>query len=346
LRTIFNPDHTKHFPNGELAGGEFVTPFERPERVDYIIHALAAQGLPAPEPNDPVDMTAIQQIHSADFIAFLETVWADWVAEGHHGQAIPTTFPTRGFHHDRIPKSIIGRLGYYCLASETAITSGTWQAAIGSAAAAQTAQRIVANGARTAFALCRPPGHHASTSQFGGYCFLNNAAIAAQMFLNDGAKRVAILDVDYHHGNGTQDIFYARDDVFFASLHCHPENEFPYFLGYADEIGTGPGTGTNLNLPMRPGTDFAEWSKSLEIALAAISDFAPSALVVSLGVDAFKDDPISLFRLTSADFTTTGAMIAKAKLPTLFVMEGGYAISEIGTNTVNMLTGFINQAGA
>ena len=171
-----------------------------------------------------------------------------------------------------------------------------------SAATALTAQKLVANGERAAFALCRPPGHHAHHDMYGGYCFLNNAAIAAQAFRDSGAARVAILDVDFHHGNGTQDIFYARDDVLFCSLHGQPEDTFPYFLGFKDEKGKGKGEGFNVNYPMPPLTVYDVWGKALEDACKRIKRFSPDALVVSLGVDTYKDDPISTFKLTSPDF--------------------------------------------
>jgi acetoin utilization deacetylase AcuC-like enzyme len=208
---------------------------------------------------------------------------------------------------------------------------------------ALTAQKRVADGAPTAFALCRPPGHHAHRDLYGGYCFLNNAALAAQGFLDAGAGRVAILDVDFHHGNGTQDIFYRRKDVLFCSLHGQPQDAFPYFLGFADEIGHGEGEGFNFNYPMPPGTAYGKWRAGLDDALRRIRDYGPDALVVSLGVDTYKDDPISFFKLESDDFTDYGRRISELKLPTLFVMEGGYAIEAIGINVVNVLTGFLGH---
>jgi acetoin utilization deacetylase AcuC-like enzyme len=175
---------------------------------------------------------------------------------------------------------------------------------------------------------------------FGGYCFFNNAAIAAQAFRDGGAARVAVLDVDFHHGNGTQDIFYDRGDVLFVSLHGEPENAFPYFLGYADETGVGAGAGANLNLPMPQGTDYSVWGAALDRGCERIGAFGADALVVSLGADAYKDDPISFFKLDSDDFSRIGARIAGLGLPTLFVMEGGYAVSTLGVNTVNLLAAF------
>ena len=191
------------------------------------------------------------------------------------------------------------------------------------------------------FALCRPPGHHSAADLYGGYCFLNNAAIAAQAFLQDGARRVAILDVDFHHGNGTQDIFYQRDDVLFLSLHGDPVQAFPHFLGYTDETGAGSGEGCNVNYPLPRGTRFDVWQGALTDACSRIKKYSPDALIISLGVDTFEKDPISFFKLSSDDFTRYGTQIAGLGLPTLFVMEGGYAVEEIGLNTVNVLNGFV-----
>jgi acetoin utilization deacetylase AcuC-like enzyme len=209
---------------------------------------------------------------------------------------------------------------------------------------ALTAADAISTGkAQMMFALCRPPGHHASKDQFGGYCFYNNAAIAAQHMRDQGAAKVAILDVDFHHGNGTQAIFYDRDDVLFLSLHGDPAEAFPYFLGYAEETGLGVGEGYNVNYPMPPKTPYAKWSEALDHALDRIRAFGAESLVVSFGADTFEQDPISFFKLTSADFIDMGRRIATLNLPTLTVMEGGYAVSEVGTNTVNLLMGMEGQ---
>ncbi|MCP3688141.1 MAG: histone deacetylase family protein, partial [Gammaproteobacteria bacterium] len=175
---------------------------------------------------------------------------------------------------------------------------------------------------------------------YGGYCFINNAAVAAQAFIDQGASRVAILDVDFHHGNGTQAIFYNRADIMFCSLHGDPKAAFPHFLGYADETGSGAGEGYNHNYPLGPGTGFQTWGAALDDACNKIKAYGPDALVVSLGVDTFEHDPISFFKLSSDDFARYGATIATLKLPTLFIMEGGYAVEEIGINTVNVLQGY------
>ena len=340
MKVVYSEDHRLHFPQGELFGGELVTPFERPSRVEYILRRLKSRGFDDIAGPSPIAMKPVRTIHDRKFLKFLETAWDEWTAEGFTGEIIPTAYPVRRMQQ-REPKNIDGKVGFYNLAAETAITSGTWEAAKASCAVAQTAQKHVAKTGDPAFALCRPPGHHAAIDLYGGYCFLNNAAIAAQMFIDQGADRVAILDVDFHHGNGTQDIFYARKDVLFCSLHGRPEDAFPYFLGYKDEKGSGGAEGFNANYPMPPGTPYSVWGKALDDACRKIRRYGPDAVIVSLGVDAYKEDPISFFKLESDDFTACGARIAALKKPTLFVMEGGYAVEEIGVNTVNLLEGFL-----
>lgn len=340
MRTIHTEKHLLRAAKTELSGGELVAPFECPERVAHILARIATAGLGPVEPPAEHGLGPVGRVHHADYLDFLATAWERWRAEGNRGEAIPTVWPSRRMWRGGPPQAIDGALGWYALAGETAISGGTWEAAQAAADVALSAADIVAKGARAAFALCRPPGHHAAQDMYGGYCFLNNAAIAAQRFLDGGAARVAVLDVDFHHGNGTQAIFYDRADVFFASLHGDPAFEFPHFLGGADETGAGAGAGFNANYPLPPGTDFAAWSAALEHACARIAAFAPDALVVSLGVDTFKGDPISSFRLESADFLSYGARLGRLGLPTLFVMEGGYAVAEIGLNAVNVLQGF------
>ena len=339
MKTVCSEQHRLHFPVGELAGGQLVRPYECPERWDYVMDSLRANDYKTFVEPDALDMHSVEQIHSADYLRFIQTAWTQWEAEGFAGEAIPTVFPARRMQQ-REPEHIDGKLGYFSMAVETAITPGTWQAAASSAACAQKAQQLTAIDG-CAFALCRPPGHHAASDLYGGYCFLNNAAIAAQGMLNGGASKVAILDVDFHHGNGTQDIFYQRDDVLFVSLHGDPAHAFPHFLGYADETGGAKGDGFNKNYPMPPGTPYSVWSEALDAGLDDIRKFGADAVVVSLGVDTFEKDPISFFKLTSGDFTDYGQRIAKLQLPTLFVMEGGYAVEEIGVNTVNVLNGFV-----
>ncbi len=340
MKTFYSEDHRLHFPQAELSGGQLVTPYERPSRVEYVLNRLRERKLDEIVAPGAPYMDALRRIHTQDYLEFLQTAWAEWKGAGMEGEIIAAQIPARRMHTNRVPRDIDGKVGYYCSAQETAMTAGTWAAALSSLGSAQAAQAAVAAGARAAFALCRPPGHHAAADMYGGYCFLNNAAVVAQMFRDGGAARVAILDIDFHHGNGTQDIFYHRGDVFFASLHGAPEDAFPFFLGYADESSAGAGEGANLNLPMPPGTSYAVWSQALDQALAAIRAWSAEALVVSLGTDAFKDDPISFFRLDSPDFLDAGRRIGRMGLPTVFCMEGGYAVEAIGINTVNVLEGF------
>jgi len=344
VRIIHSEDHRLRDAQTELSGGLLVPPFEHPGRLDLILRACAAQGHGAPEPPRRFGLDVASRLHDAGYLDFLATAWARWVADGYEGEAIPSCFPVRRMAQ-RVPSDIDGALGYYAFAAETSITEGTWQAAQAAMCCALTGADLVAEGARGVFAACRPPGHHAAKDLFGGYSFLNNAAIAAQRLRDRGAERVAVLDVDFHHGNGTQDIFYDRADVLFVSLHGAPEEAFPHYLGYANEIGAGAGEGFNLNLPLARGTGYDRWSKALMLALDRISRFGAQALVVSLGVDTFERDPISFFGLTSDDFARYGAVLGKAGLPTLFCMEGGYGVDEIGVNVANVLGGFESAAG-
>jgi acetoin utilization deacetylase AcuC-like enzyme len=231
-------------------------------------------------------------------------------------------------------------MGLYSMDSGTPLTAGSWEAAYWGAQATLTALDEVLAGARAAYCLTRPPGHHAAADAFGGYCFINNAAVAAQAARDAGQPRVAILDVDYHHGNGTQSIFYERADVFYASLHGDPQTEFPFFLGHADETGSGAGQGFNANFPLPVGVANAVWFETLDLALARLRDFAPTLLIVSLGVDTYGADPISHFKLDEPEFRELGRRITTFGVPTLFVQEGGYATEAIGRNVVAVLQGF------
>jgi acetoin utilization deacetylase AcuC-like enzyme len=337
--TVFSEEHLKRNAKTELYGGRLVAPYECPERAQIVLERVRTVGLGEVIPPSPFGLTPVLKVHDERFVEFLSSAWRDWVAAGNLGEAIPDCWPARRMTL-RCPRSIAGRLGYYAMAGETSISGGTWEAACAAADVALTAAGHVQRGARSAFALCRPPGHHAARDMYGGYCFLNNAAIGAQALRDHGAARVAILDVDFHHGNGTQDIFYDRADVLYVSLHGDPDQAFPYFSGYSDETGAGAGIGYNVNLPLPPATDFSAWSAALASGLGRIRRFAPDALVVSLGVDTYAQDPISFFKLASEDFSTYGRMIADLELPTLFVFEGGYAVAEVGLNAVNVLTGF------
>lgn len=340
MQTVYTERHRLRAPTTELHGGLLVTPFECPERADHILGRVKETGLGAVVEPTEHGLGPVERVHDARYLAFLEAAWADWKAEGFEGEAIPAVWPSRRMPRTVEPRSIEGKLGFYALAGETAICAGTWEAARASADVALTAQAIVAGGERAAFGLCRPPGHHAAQDMYGGYCFLNNAAIAAQAFRDGGMERVAVLDVDFHHGNGTQAIFYERGDVMVVNVHGDPMDAFPHFLGGADETGDGPGEGATLNLPLPPGTPFPDFERALAKGCEAIARFGAEAIVVSLGVDTFKGDPISFFRLEIEDFPKIGARISGLGLPTVFVMEGGYAVAEIGVNAVGVLQGF------
>jgi acetoin utilization deacetylase AcuC-like enzyme len=338
--TVYSPVHELHLPRAELSQALLAQSFETPQRAQAVLARVQAVHLgPVVEPRS-FGRSALLRVHAAAYLDFLQRVWRDWASDGRTQDAIPSTWPARGMRQDRVPDDVEAQLGFYSSDCAAPITHGTWAAACASAGAALTGQTLIAGGERAAFALCRPPGHHAGADVMGGYCYLNNAALAAQAFLDGGARRVAVLDIDYHHGNGTQSIFYARADVFFASIHCDPRQDYPYYAGHADEAGEGAGLGSNLNLPLPAGSDWRAWSAALEAACGAIARAAPEVLVVSLGVDTFRGDPIASFTLDSADYLAVGRRIAALGRPTLFVLEGGYAVDAMGLNVVNVLQGF------
>jgi acetoin utilization deacetylase AcuC-like enzyme len=341
-----NPVHGRHEGRSEMFRGRLVPCHEVPARLDHVLAELRRRPVGELRQPGPVDLDLVRRVHAPRYVEFLASAWNEWTALdpcNAEVDVLPSVWPVRGFRHDVTPTHCAARVGLFSFDSGTPLTSGTWDAASCGAACAVDAARAVASSAgalRAAMALTRPPGHHAGADFFGGYCFLNNAALAAQALRDAGARRVAVLDVDYHHGNGTQSIFYGRADVMTVSIHGDPATEYPFFLGHADERGQGPGEGFNLNLPLPGGIGFDAWSQALREALAAIRRCGADALVVALGVDTFEGDPISRFRLRSADYLRIGRAIALAGLPTVFVMEGGYAVAEIGVNVVNVLEGF------
>lgn len=339
MKTVYSPLHHRRTVQTELDGGILVEPYEKPSRIETILARVQSRDLGPVVAPETYGLTPILRVHDPEYVQFLEHCWSDWEAAGKPGEAIPAVWPGRGMRARR-PKDIDGRLGYYSFAAETSITEGTWEAARASVDVALTAQSIVSQGDGAAFALCRPPGHHAHADLFGGYCFFNNAAIATQAFIDQGADRVAVLDVDFHHGNGTQSIFYHRSDVLTISLHGDPDLAFPHFLGFPDETGESQGEGFNLNLTYPPNTPFEIWRQGLDSACDRIQSYKPDALIVALGVDTFEDDPISFFKLTSSDYLTLGAQLQQLNLPTVFTMEGGYDVDDIGVNAVNVLEGF------
>jgi acetoin utilization deacetylase AcuC-like enzyme len=339
MKTVYSDRHRLQDGAAELIDGKLVKCFECPERADLVLARVRDRALgdvlePTGHGLDPV-----RRVHTEPFVEFLRTAWDEWVAAHGEYDALPLTWPTRGLRHDRVPETVDGKLSYFSLDAGTPITAGTWSAITAAADVALTGVDLLLGGERHVFALCRPPGHHASADVYGGYCFFNNAAIAAQSLRDRGAATVAVLDVDYHHGNGTQAIFYDRSDVVFASIHGHPLQEYPYFLGFDDETGAGAGAGANLNLPLRHGAGWDTYGPALDTGCDFVASHRPDALVVSLGVDTFKDDPISEFRLEHEHYLRMGERIAALGLPTLVVFEGGYAVAEIGINAVNVLEG-------
>jgi acetoin utilization deacetylase AcuC-like enzyme len=336
---VYSPEHRGHRGEFEMYRGERVPCFEKPERADMVLDALVRHGVGTIVAPEAFDLATIGRVHAADYLHFLEGAWDEWRRSGRSGDALPSVWPMRGLRATP-PASFAGRLGWYAFDSGTPLTAGSWAAARLGVDATLTARARVGAGARAAFALVRPPGHHAGTDFMGGYCFLNNAAIAAQAWRDAGARRVAILDVDYHHGNGTQEIFYERDDVLFISIHGDPRTEYPFYLGHADETGRGAGLGFNVNHPLPAGSDTGAWFGALEATCARIDEYRPDALVISLGVDTYVGDPISTFKLDTPDYARLGARLAALGLPTLFVLEGGYAVAQIGDNVAAVLSAF------
>lgn len=342
--TIYSEDHRLHRPRYELMDGELVPVFEKPERADWVLERVKARGLGEIAAPRRHGLDAALRVHADHYVDYLAHAWRDWAALGRSHDIMPYCYPVRGMGQRR-PTDPDARAGFYAMDSAAPIMAGSWQAIQSSLDCALSAlERITEARERAAFAVCRPPGHHAGHDYLGGYCYLNNAAIAAQQLRDKGASRVVVLDVDYHHGNGTQQLFYARSDVLFVSIHGDPGVEYPFFAGHADETGVGEGLGYNLNFPLPHGTGFTQWHAALQAGCRAIERFGADALVVSLGVDTYQDDPISQFKLASPDYLRMGETIAALGLPTLFVMEGGYAVDEIGVNMVNVLEGFEGRA--
>jgi acetoin utilization deacetylase AcuC-like enzyme len=334
MKRFFAPAQLVHAPARELHNGGFTAYAETPARAEAILAAIGGASLPADRGE-----AAILAVHDADYVAFLKEAPALWRAAGRPGDAIPYAFPIVGRRPLTLTRidALLGRHGFD---ATTPITADTWTAAYWSAQTALAATQAVLAGERAAFALCRPPGHHAGADYCGGYCHLNVAAIAAQAARQAGAARVAILDIDYHHGNGTQDIFWERGDVFYASVHADPATDYPFFWGHADERGAGAGEGATLNLPLPHGTTRETFRAAQATALDAIAAFAPDFLVVSFGADTWEGDPISHFALTTGDYRVLAGDIAARGWPTAILMEGGYAVEALGANVASFLDGF------
>ncbi len=274
----------------------------------------------------------IEAVHASEFVRYLKNACANVPA----GKSIyPYVFPIR--NRARRPRELPLRAGYYCIDTFTPLNENAWRAALGAVDCALTGADCLLDGSRAAYALVRPPGHHAERAAFGGFCYFNSSAVAAHYLSRQG--RVALLDIDYHHGNGSQDIFWRRADVLTISLHGHPRFTYPYFTGYDDEKGEGEGRGYNVNRPLPEGIDGARYGAELDRALAAVARFRPEFLVVALGLDTAKGDPTGSFSLLTRDFHANGRRIAGLGLPTLVVQEGGYRTQTLGANARHFFTG-------
>ena len=333
---VINTNHAAHDPqaNAPLDGRPY---WEVPARAEALLAAVRAAGHQV-VPNQDHGMEPIARVHDRGYLTFLQEGFERWRQEGGDGPVFrPGAFAVR--HLDRLPRSVTGQAGYYLATLSAPLLAPTWRVALASAHAAIDGAKQILGGERLAYALCRPPGHHACTDLAGGFCYLNNAAIAAQHLVDRGCGPVAILDFDVHHGNGTQQIFYARDDVHYVSVHGDPATLYPFYAGYADETGTGAGVGTNLNLPLPPGSDDPAFVGAVRQGLDAIAARNPAALIISLGFDAHEGDPTANLAATGEGFRAVGQMIAAAGYPTLLVQEGGYIVERLAANMTAFLAG-------
>ena len=349
MRVVYSADHLRHEPRHELADGEALGIYEVPERAETIHRALRGDGGFAFEEPTAYGTDPITAVHDPAMLAYLEDAWRDWRELGQTADEIfPDTFSLpalrAGMGPGRAPRSPRARAGMWCFDTATPMVEGTYGAARSAVDVALTAVDRVLEGEDAVYALCRPPGHHAARAMFGGYCFFNNAAIAAEHLTRRTGEPVAILDVDYHHGNGTQQIFYARGDVLYVSLHGDPDRAYPYFSGFVEEIGAGAGEGANLNLPLRAGCSNEEYLMNLDRGLEAIDAFGGSALIVSLGIDTYGRDPICDLALTIEAYHEAGKRVAALGRRTAVLQEGGYFVPHLGQNVRNWLLGLEGRA--
>ncbi len=338
--TLYDPLQRLHAPDTFIVAGRPQPIPEKPERVDMLMQGVEAVGstvlLPPAIGNDILVL-----VHDQRYLSFLETLRERWA---HVPQAsdipLPNVYaigraslPPVGY-----PDAVVGQAGYHLGDGACPVTSTTLAAAKASAACAVEAARLVMAGERLVYALCRPPGHHAASDLAAGFCFFNNAALAAEV-LTQAGKRTAILDIDVHHGNGTEAIFYDRADVLTVSIHVDPKRFYPFFWGYEAEHGRGAGEGYNLNLPLQRGTEIKAYLSALDLALERVSEFAPEVLVIAAGLDIAIDDPFKGFAIHTEDFTTIGRRIAEMKLSMVTVQEGGYPSDSLGSNLGALLKG-------
>ena len=338
MKVFWDPAGLRHEPRFFLQRGVVRRNFEVPARAEALLAACHAMGLPVEAPPEFSD-DAIFTVHRSDYVSFLRDGWRAWDALPERGdEMVPNTHPAPEMLANGAKPSatVVGQVGWYTADTSCPIGPETYAAARGAASCAIAAADEAARG-RTAYALARPPGHHAYPARAGGHCYLNNAAIAAERLRACGAARVAVLDIDSHHGNGTQGTFWRRGDVLFVSVHGDPNRYYPWYVGHADECGAGPGEGCNLNLPLPLGTRDAGWLDAIATGCTAIRQFAPDALVVSLGFDASKDEPLNALAVSEEGFARAGEAVAALRLPAVLVQEGGYNVQVIG----HLLTCFL-----
>jgi len=337
MKAFYADEQKRHDPKTFLSSGAPQPNPEQPERVERLLSGARAAGCEIVRPRDH-GLGPIAAVHTPEYLEFLENIYVRWqrIAEA-SDEVIPNIHPLA--RTGRYPASAVGQAGYHMADTACPISAQTWESVCWSAWSAVEAAEVVLSGEPAAYALCRPPGHHAFADVAGGFCFVNNSAVAAQHLRKDAA-RVAILDVDLHHGNGTQGIFYARPDVLTISLHADPVRFYPFFWGHADERGEGPGLGYNLNLPLPRKSGDEEFLAALDTAFKRMHAFAPEALVVALGLDPFEGDPFGGLSVTTPGFSRIGEAIAKLGLPTVIVQEGGYLCDALSDNLTAFLTGF------
>lgn len=336
MLVIHHPDQARHDVDSVFRTGKFIPHFDRAERYRVFLDAVMRAGHAVVQA--PIGgLEAITAVHDRAYVDFLKGVHARWMQRPDFGPvAVPSVHPTHRMH--RRPTDLIGELGWYSNSTTCPIAAETWNSVLASAQVAiHGAERLTAAEAPI-YAMCRPPGHHAYADLMSGGCYLNNTAIAAQRLTNRFG-RVGILDIDVHHGNGTQSIFWDRADVMTCSVHVDPNAGAPLYAGHADEVGGGAALGCNHNQPLPRGTTDAPWLAAIDGALARLRSFAPGALVVALGLDAAEQDPVATFRITEAGFAEAAARIAALGCPTLLVQEGGYLSPSLGRYLQSFLGG-------
>ena len=338
MKAFFAEEERRHYPDSYLVNGVFHSNPEQPARIDRLLAGASAAGCEIGRPRD-CGMAPVLAVHDARYVKFIETAHERWRRiKGASASVTPNIHPVSRDNH--YPDSVVAQAGWHMMDASAPIVADTFESARWSAAAAVAAADHVLAGAPAAYALCRPPGHHARQDAAAGFCYFNNAAIAA-VRLRSNFDKVAILDVDLHHGNGTQDIFYRRNDVLTISIHADPTRFYPFFWGSADQRGSGPGEGFNVNFPLPRGSNDDAFLAALDRALARIDAFGPGALVISLGLDAYEGDPFGGLSVTTEGVRRIGAAIcAAASRPTAIVQEGGYLCDALGENLTAFLTAF------